>query len=66
MTAKGKGNPKYYDVSGNSLYVWLIKRNFPSIFKVTCYNCNCARAKESDHICPHKSQTLNNDWESEL
>ncbi|MDE1814921.1 MAG: hypothetical protein KGI05_09715, partial [Thaumarchaeota archaeon] len=36
------------------LYSWLISNNFPEGFQVLCWNCNCARARSKDKICPHK------------
>ncbi len=33
-----------------TMYLWLIKNNFPSGFRVLCFNCNCAR-RHGD--CPH-------------
>tara|TARA_B100001123_G_C14787965_1_gene819229 strand:- start:64 stop:663 length:600 start_codon:yes stop_codon:yes gene_type:complete len=42
--------------SGKSfrLAVWAKKNNYPSTLQVMCMNCNWARSKESDKICPHK------------
>lgn len=39
-------------------YSWIINSGFPPIFQIACYNCNCARAKEKDKICPHKKEGL--------
>jgi rubredoxin len=37
--------------SGNNLYRWLIKNNFPDgIFKLLCFNCNHAKGRDS--YCP--------------
>ena len=35
-------------------YVWIVKNNFPEIFRVLCYNCNCGR-EQNNGICPHKN-----------
>lgn len=36
------------------LYRWIIKNNFPPIFEVMCYNCNCGR-RFNGGVCPHKA-----------
>ena len=38
-------------VRGGNIYGWIIKNNFPKIFKVLCYNCNCAKGFYGK--CPH-------------
>ena len=40
--------------SGRTLYLWIINNNFPRIFQVLCYNCNCGRARNGG-VCPHKT-----------
>lgn len=45
---------------GSRLYFWLIKNNFPEGFQTLCYNCNCARAKQEDKVCPHKKGEIKN------
>jgi len=40
--------------SGDGLYKWLKKNNFPSGFQVLCYNCNLAKA-HNNNICPHQT-----------
>lgn len=41
---------------GYRLYDWIVKNNFPPIFRVLCYNCN--QAVSRGKICPHqKSET---------
>lgn len=35
-----------------SLYLWIIKNNFPPIFQVLCANCNWG--KRLNGICPHQ------------
>jgi hypothetical protein len=39
---------------GISLYLWLIRNNFPrDNFRLMCYNCNCGRAHHGG-VCPHE------------
>jgi hypothetical protein len=38
--------------NGSGLYMWLIKNNFPSGFRVLCHNCNQALAHYG--YCPHR------------
>jgi len=40
--------------SGSSLYYWLINNNYPSGYQILCMNCNFAKGKDKDHICPHR------------
>lgn len=40
--------------TGAVLYNWVIRNNFPDIFQVLCYNCNCGKAHNGG-ICPHKT-----------
>jgi hypothetical protein len=39
-------------VRGN-IYGWLKARNFPSGYRILCYNCNCAMGHNKG-ICPHE------------
>lgn len=41
-------------LTSNKIQVYLIKNNYPLGFQILCYNCNCARAKNKNKICPHK------------
>jgi hypothetical protein len=38
--------------AGAHTYKWVIDNNFPPIFRVLCYNCNCSRG--SHGYCPHE------------
>lgn len=38
--------------AGPSLYTWIIKNNFPPLFQVLCYNCNCGK-NINRGVCPH-------------
>ena len=40
--------------SGRTLYLWIIRNNFPPIFQVLCSNCNWGK-RMNDGICPHES-----------
>lgn len=42
----GKGNHV-------QIYKWIKKNNFPGIFQVLCFNCNCGKAINGG-ICPHR------------
>ena len=37
---------------GDRLHTWIIKNNYPPLFRILCYNCNCARGRCG--ICPHQ------------
>lgn len=41
----GGGNKHRKNTNGN-MYYWLIKHNFPSGFRILCYNCNCSMTKK--------------------
>lgn len=41
---------------GKQLHAWIIRNNFPPVFQVLCFNCNCGRAVNNG-ICPHKADT---------
>jgi hypothetical protein len=43
---------------GQSFYLWLIRNNFPSRFRILCMNCNFALGMKG--YCPHESQ---GDWQ---
>lgn len=53
----GDGNKmrkeKTHPIGGNPLYVWIIKKGFPKIFRLLCHNCNFAITH--GRTCPHKS-----------
>lgn len=37
---------------GSTMYLWIKKNNFPSIFQILCHNCNLAKGFYGR--CPHK------------
>jgi hypothetical protein len=39
--------------SGSHVYAWIIRKNFPSGYRVLCYNCNAGRYRNGG-ICPHE------------
>lgn len=40
--------------SGGANFYWWLKRNgYPEGYHVSCFNCNCGRARNNG-ICPHK------------
>lgn len=43
------------DPSGTSIYQWIIKNNFPTGFRVLCYNCNNAYGHYGK--CPHQKES---------
>jgi uncharacterized OB-fold protein len=42
---------------GHGLYRWIIRNNYPPIFQVLCYNCNCGK-KHNGGVCPHEKYRL--------
>lgn len=51
-TEDRRNHPKY---QGTGVYVRLRKDNYPSGFRVLCYNCNIATFRSDGHVCPHKT-----------
>ncbi len=49
---KNKNGDRY---SGLSLYLRIIKADFPADFQILCYNCNMGKARNKG-VCPHKIQ----------
>ena len=50
---------------GWNLINWIYQNNFPSGFRVLCWNCNSGRGKRNTNgVCPHEKRK--NDWEWEL
>jgi hypothetical protein len=47
-------------LTGPHLYAKIIKENFPSTFRLLCWNCNCGR-RLNGGVCPHKRKTNGND-----
>ena len=41
--------------AGKYIYRWIVKNNFPNLFQVLCFNCNCGRSVNHG-VCPHKSE----------
>jgi hypothetical protein len=39
--------------SGRTLYLWIIRNEFPGIFQVLCANCNWGK-RMNNGICPHQ------------
>jgi len=56
MRPKGKKSPKNWKMAmtGNLLYMKLERLNYPSGYRVLCWNCNSARDNQPDKICPHQ------------
>jgi hypothetical protein len=46
-------NSKGNRMSGTSLYLRIIKDNFPDNFQILCMNCNFGKARNKG-VCPHK------------
>jgi hypothetical protein len=40
-----------------TLYRWIIENNFPPMFQVLCFNCNCGK-NVNGGICPHFGDKL--------
>ena len=43
-------------LGGLQTYRWVIKNNFPDIFRILCHNCNSSHGYFG--YCPHKSGSL--------
>ncbi len=50
----GGGKAHRRDAALNNMWRWLVTHNFPSGFRVLCFNCNYATA--GGRICPHKQR----------
>lgn len=53
----GGGNKHRKEIgskAGNQFYVWIIKNNFPSLFRTLCHNCNHSRGLYG--YCPHERE----------
>ena len=44
---------KEHPIGGYSFYAWIIKNEFPNIFRVLCHNCNSSLGYYG--YCPHKN-----------
>ncbi len=42
------------EIGAGQIYDWLIDNGFPAGFQVLCMNCNFAKGKSRDHVCPHQ------------
>ena len=40
--------------NGSAFYKWLRENNFPSGYRILCFNCNCGIS--ACGVCPHKSE----------
>lgn len=54
----GNGQRKQ-NIKGLRFYRWIVQNDFPSDLQLLCWNCNMGKAREDDHICPHKKE---NTW----
>jgi len=53
----GHHRKKNRNLTGHDLYYWIIRNNFPPIFQILCMNCNFAKGKDKDHLCPHQKES---------
>jgi hypothetical protein len=37
----------------STIYLWLIRNNFPKEFQTLCFNCNCGKSINKG-VCPHR------------
>jgi hypothetical protein len=51
---KGDGAKHRRQIGSGSLYVWLIKNNYPDGFRVLCFNCNSSYGLFG--YCPHQKE----------
>ncbi len=49
----GSSHRKSVGDNTTSVYVWVIKHNFPATFQILCFNCNMAKGFYG--VCPHVS-----------
>ena len=54
---KGDGAQHRKNVSGNNIYQWLKKNDYPKGFQVLCLNCNRGKWLNNG-ICPHKTRIM--------
>ena len=50
--------------AGSTLYVWIIKNNFPNIYRVLCHNCN--NCIGSYGHCVHKPEIISKWWTDQV
>ena len=43
-------------LTGNHIIYWLIQNNYPPGFQILCMNCNHAKGKDPEHLCPHQKE----------
>jgi len=51
---QGGGNRQRKTVA--NFYCWIIRENFPPIFRILCHNCNMAKGMYG--YCPHKKEAV--------
>ena len=54
INGKTKNRNDDSNKSGNSLYLYLRRNNYPVGFQVLCFNCNCAKGIHG--ACPHQAK----------
>ncbi len=52
----GNQHRKKVKKSGVTFYMWLFKNNYPSGYRILCFNCNQAFGNFGN--CPHKGDTI--------
>lgn len=50
----GAAHRRETKAKGLMMYYWAKKNGFPPMFRVACFNCNCARQYRGNGICPHE------------
>ena len=60
----GKKHRKAIGKHGNTFYRWLVQNEYPSGFRILCYNCNCASGHWGK--CPHEEMRKNGPERSNL
>lgn len=50
----GDGNKHRKIVKGvaRHVYNWIQRNNYPNMFQVLCFNCNCGK-NANNNVCPH-------------
>ena len=47
------------NITGSSVFRWIIRNGFPAIFQVLCHNCNLAKGFYGE--CPHETERKRED-----
>lgn len=51
----GGGHKHRKEIGSSNFYRWIKKNNYPTEFRVLCFNCNCGRNTTPNKQCPRNS-----------